>query len=273
MHKRVSLRVGIITVFLSFILLFTLAACTRSKSGPVPTLAVTSQAQISGTPTAGATVVTTGETTPTPEGDETATVTVPTMTPTPETGGEPTATPSGGQELEPTATPAAEEPTATPTTGTEFEYVVKTGDTLWGLAIRFGTTVEAIKARNNLTDDTIYKGQKLIISGTEGGETVTHVVQPGENLFRISLKYGTTVEAIAAANGIVNPQFIYVGQQLLIPSGSTAPSGGVRYHVVQPGENLWSIAMKYNTTPWKIAAANGISNINFIYAGRTLRIP
>ena len=102
---------------------------------------------------------------------------------------------------------------------------------------------------------------------------VTHVVQPGENLFRIALKYGTTVEAIAAVNNIINPSFVYAGQKLVIPQGSTVPGGGVRYHVVQPGETLWSIAMKYGTTPWKIAAANGISNINFIYSGRTLRIP
>jgi LysM repeat protein len=161
-----------------------------------------------------------------------------------------------------------------PATGSEFEYVVRTGDTLWGLALRFGTTVEEIRTRNNLTSNVIYKGQKLIIVGAAGGETVTHVVQPGENLFRISLKYGTTVEAIAAANNIINPSFVYAGQKLVIQKGSgTTPGGGVRYHKVQRGETLSGIAMKYGTTPWKIAAANGIPNINYIYAGRTLRIP
>ena len=98
-------------------------------------------------------------------------------------------------------------------------------------------------------------------------------MQPGENLFRIALKYGTTVQAISAANGIVNPSLIYAGQELLIPAGGAPPATGARYHVVQPGETLSGIALKYGTTPWAIATANGISNIGHIYAGQTLRIP
>jgi LysM repeat protein len=189
----------------------------------------------------------------------------------------PTVVPSVTQTPTLTYTPtptAAVSPTATPSS-TEFTYIVRTGDTLWGLAIRFGTTVEAIKSRNGLTSDIIYKGQKLVVPGADpgSGQTVTHVVQPGENLWRIALKYGTTPEAIAAANSIVNPNIIYPGQKLVITTGTTTPGPGTRYHVVQPGESLWSIALRYGTTPWKIAAANGISNIHYIYAGQTLRIP
>ena len=50
-----------------------------------------------------------------------------------------------------------------------------------------------------------------------------HVVQPGENLFRIALRYGTSVQALAAANGIVNTGRIYVGQRLVIPGASSPP--------------------------------------------------
>jgi LysM repeat protein len=237
------------------------AACTRSKLGAAPTspAASTPLATMAvQTPIAGKTVVavvtTTGSPTP-----------IPTMTPT--TG--PTAT------YTPTPTPTTQVgPTVTPSPN-EFVYIVRTGDTLWGLAMRFSTTVEAIKARNGLTSDVIYKDQELVIPGSDpgSGQTITHVVQPGENLYRIALKYGTTLEAIAAANNIVNPNMIYAGQKLTISTGTTTPGPGTRYHVVQPGESLWSIALKYGTTPWKIAAANGISNIHYIYAGQTLRIP
>ncbi|MFB0533552.1 MAG: LysM domain-containing protein [Anaerolineae bacterium] len=110
--------------------------------------------------------------------------------------------------------------------------------------------------------------------GTPGASTV-HVVQRGENLFRIALRYNTTVEAIAAANGIRNTQLIYVGQRLTIPGGggTTPPPGGGRTHVVQPGENLFRIALRYGTTAQAIAAANNLPNIHLIYVGQVLRIP
>jgi LysM repeat protein len=62
------------------------------------------------------------------------------------------------------------------------------------------------------------------------GPGVVHVVQPGENVFRISLRYGTTVGAITVANGLPNPNVIYAGQQLLIP----CPSGVVLPIVTPP---------------------------------------
>jgi LysM repeat protein len=97
-------------------------------------------------------------------------------------------------------------------------------------------------------------------------------VQPGENLFRIALHYGMTYQALAAANGIVNPDLIYVGQSLTISSEApSVPTG--RTHVVQAGENLFRIALRYGTTVEAIAVANGISNVHLIYAGQSLRIP
>jgi LysM repeat protein len=101
----------------------------------------------------------------------------------------------------------------------------------------------------------------------------THIVQPGENLFRIALHYGMTYHALAAANGIVNPDLIYVGQSLAISSEAPSVPTGERTHVVQPGENLFRIALKYGTTVEAIAVANGISNVHLIYSGQSLRIP
>jgi LysM repeat protein len=102
------------------------------------------------------------------------------------------------------------------------------------------------------------------------------VVQPGENLFRIALRYGVTVNAIASANGLANTRHIYVGQRLVIPtsgSPSTPPTSSGGVHVVQRGENLYRIALRYGTSVQALAAANGIVNTGRIYVGQRLVIP
>jgi LysM repeat protein len=109
---------------------------------------------------------------------------------------------------------------------------------------------------------------------TGGG---THTVQPGENLFRIALKYGLTYQELAAHNGIANPNFIVVGQVLRIPGGGapviTPVPGGARYHIVQQGENLFRIALNYNMPFTALAAANGLTYPYTIYPGQQLIIP
>jgi LysM repeat protein len=104
----------------------------------------------------------------------------------------------------------------------------------------------------------------------------THVVRPGENAFRIALRYGTTVEAIAQANGIANPHMIYVGQQLTIPLTGEQPAepspGGTTY-VVRPGDNLFRIALRFNMDYLQLAQYNGIANPSNIYVGQVIKIP
>lgn len=105
---------------------------------------------------------------------------------------------------------------------------------------------------------------------------VRHVVQPGENLFRIALRYGTTVKAIASTNGIANPARIYVGQVLIIPSlGAQPPSppASETSYVVQPGDNLFRIALRYKMSYLYLAQYNGIANPSRVYVGQVLRIP
>lgn len=106
----------------------------------------------------------------------------------------------------------------------------------------------------------------------------THVVQAGENLFRIAMRYGMTHEDLAYANGITNPDQIAAGQELQIPTcgGAVAPQaagGDDIAHTVQQGENLFRIALRYGKTWAELAAYNGISNPDQIVAGQTIRIP
>jgi LysM repeat protein len=114
--------------------------------------------------------------------------------------------------------------------------------------------------------------------GRQAQGSVVHVVQPGENLFRISLRYGTTVDAIVAANRLTNRRVIHVGQRLVIPRGPGSPAtpghpattGGT--YVVQRGDTVSAIALRYGVSAWAIVQANGLSNANLIYAGQRLVI-
>ncbi len=102
-----------------------------------------------------------------------------------------------------------------------------------------------------------------------------YTVQRGDTLYSIARRYGTTVTAIAQANGILNPAYIYAGQVLFIPTGAPAstppPAGG--YYVVQRGDSLYRIALRFGTTYSAIAVANNLANPNYIYPGQTLLIP
>jgi spore germination protein len=102
---------------------------------------------------------------------------------------------------------------------------------------------------------------------------VTHIVRRGQNLYRISLRYGVSMRAIARANGIANPNRIYTGQRLYIPCRSTYPAGVRTIHIVRRGETLASIARWYGTTVRAIMRANNIRNPNIIYRGQRLVIP
>lgn len=115
-------------------------------------------------------------------------------------------------------------------------------------------------------------------------ESLTHVVQPGENLFRIALRYGVSMDDLARTNAIADARRIYAGQVLTIP-GLTNPATSAAevvanplvataptVHVIQRGETLKTIAAKYGVTMEQILEANNIANPDRIYAGQTLNI-
>ncbi|MCC6455443.1 MAG: LysM peptidoglycan-binding domain-containing protein [Caldilineaceae bacterium] len=101
-------------------------------------------------------------------------------------------------------------------------YVVQRGDTLFSIARRYGTTVEALRAANGLNSNDIRAGQLLYIGSSApqppspGTGTIVHTVVDNDTLYSLSRRYGTTVEAIMQANGL-NSNRIYVGQRLTIP--------------------------------------------------------
>lgn len=155
-------------------------------------------------------------------------------------------------------------------------YEVQEGDTLAEIAATHDvSTQELIDANDISNPNRIYVGQVLTIPGEDGGTDRLHTVAWGDTLGTIAWQYGTSVSTISGANGISNPNRIYPGQVLVIPSaesGSAAPGGAHRTHTVQAGESLATIAARYGVSVDQVKVANGITNGNLIFVGSTLHI-
>ena len=108
-------------------------------------------------------------------------------------------------------------PSPSPDTG-YFEYTVRSGDTLWVLAQRYGTTVDAIKSLNGLTSNILNIGQVLKIPTPTDYNYFEYTVRSGDTLWVLAQRYGTTVNAIKSLNGLTS-DLLSIGQVLLIPRG------------------------------------------------------
>ena len=98
---------------------------------------------------------------------------------------------------------------------TTIYYIVEPGDTLWGIAQYFGTTVNDIARYNGLAfPDKIFPGQQLRIPTTAGQAPMWYVVRPGDTLWSIGQRYGITVPEILQLNNFDNPDVIYPGRLL-----------------------------------------------------------
>lgn len=126
------------------------------------------------------------------------------------------------------------------------------------------------------------------VAVTAAGICSEHLISPGENLFRLALRYGVTVDAIAQANNLVNPSLILAGDTLQIPcqapatTTTTSGQGGAApvvtnpgTYIVEPGDNLYRISIRFGVSMSALMSANGMTpaTINFLRAGQQLVIP
>lgn len=153
-----------------------------------------------------------------------------------------------------------------------ISYTVKAGDNLYNIAKKYNTTVDKIKRDNNLQSNNLTIGKILLIEDTSDqsiieecfGEeyeapssNITYTVQKGDSLYSIANKYNTTVNEIKSLNNLTSNN-LSIGQQLKIPTNA---SGNITY-TVQKGDNLYSIAKKYNTTVNEIKRKNNLTSNN-----------
>lgn len=146
-------------------------------------------------------------------------------------------------------------------------YNVKSGDTLYSIAKKYGITVDKLKDLNNLKSNMISVNQKLLVNDQKKDQTTNaYVVEKGDTLYSIAKKYSTTVSKIKELNNLKSDT-LSIGQELIIPS-----SFDVKTHIVKSGDTLYSIARKYNTTVDAIKVANNLTS-NVLSIGKELIIP
>ncbi|MBN1580504.1 MAG: LysM peptidoglycan-binding domain-containing protein [Anaerolineae bacterium] len=171
-------------------------------------------------------------------------------------------------------------------------YTVRPGDTLTGIAARYGVSVSQLAAANGLGRNAwVYVGQKLALPGQASPAAPStasgaYVVRRGDTLTGIAAWHGVSLSQLAVANGLSVTSWVYVGQRLAIPGsaaagttttppptapGTTTTSGGT--YVVRPGDTLIGIARWYGVSTSQLAARNGLYWNSWVYVGQRLAIP
>ena len=168
-------------------------------------------------------------------------------------------------------------------------YTVEPGDTLMGIASKYGASLAAIERYNGLNGYSILKvGEKITIPGinaantnyaaNNSGSNTVYTVEPGDTLMGIASKYGASLAAIERYNGLNGYSILKVGEKITIPGGkgpqktiaqNTFGDATLSYIIVKPGMTLWSISQKFNVSINYIKDINRI-NGNDIHTGEKI---
>ena len=134
-------------------------------------------------------------------------------------------------------------------------YVIKKGDTLWGMAKKFNTSVSELKKLNNLSTNILKIGQTLKIPEIENiqnDENIIYIVKKGDNLYSIANKYGVSVSELKKLNNL-STNIIKIDQKLKIPNKYFT-------YIIKKGDTLWNLAKKYDTSVTMIKNINNLNN-------------
>lgn len=159
-----------------------------------------------------------------------------------------------------------------PVTSDGETYIVKSGDSLWSIAKRYGVSIDDIKKANNLSSNLLNIGQVLIIPSEEEppeiGDFIVYTVSSGDNLYKIATKYNLTVDDLVNYNDLATTN-LSIGQQLLIPVQKTNET---QTYIVKSGDTLYSIASKYGISVNTLKNYNNLTT-NVLNIGQKLNIP
>ena len=157
-------------------------------------------------------------------------------------------------------------------------YVVESGDTLWGIALKFGLDVTELAAVNGMTvNDALAVGRELTIPGFDGisGVLATRPIAFGETLQSISLRYGLAPATLARLNRVANPERLFVGQDIIYPEGQgdgmLLPEGAPI--LAARGETEIERSMRTGLSAWAIRAINDRGTRMWTVPGEPITVP
>lgn len=150
-------------------------------------------------------------------------------------------------------------------------YIVKKGDSLYSIARRNNMTVDELKSLNNLTSNILSIGQRLIISSSSSVPNNVYIVKKGDTLWSIANNFNVSVNDLKSANNKSNNS-LSIGEQLIIPGKSNGENVSTMIYTVKSGDNLYSIARRYNVTVNEIKTLNNLTS-NLLSIGQKLSIP
>jgi len=152
-------------------------------------------------------------------------------------------------------------------------HTVRSGDTLSGIATRYGTSTSKLRALNGISGSRIMVGQKLKVRGSAKSTVATHrtslhTIRRGETLSGIASKYGTSTASLQKLNGIRNPSSIQSGQRIKVPAGK---SSSWSTYTVRGGDSLGKIASNKGCSVSELKQWNGLKSTT-IHPGQKLKL-
>ena len=150
-------------------------------------------------------------------------------------------------------------------------YIVKKGDSLYSIARSNNMTVDKLKSLNNLTSNILSIGQRLIISSGSNVPNNVYILKHGDTLWSIANNFNVSVNDLKKINNKINNS-LSIGEKLIIPGKSNSENVNTTIYTVKSGDNLYSIAKRYNVTVNELKSLNNLTS-NILSIGQKLSIP
>jgi murein DD-endopeptidase MepM/ murein hydrolase activator NlpD len=155
-------------------------------------------------------------------------------------------------------------------------YIVQDGDSLWGIAVRFGVTVAELQSANGISNpDQLKVGDQLVIPGLADiqGIIATEKVPYGEDLRSLARRYEVPRDLLVRLNRLTSPNDLFAGSSLIIPEQKAEEVGALSWDALKPGQTFLELSVLQGANPWSLIHDNALAGAWSALPGDVLRSP